>query len=253
MISNLDIPVRLRAGAIHLVVSCLVALLAAALVFFLWYPGEYRNLSGGRNLFFLVTAVDVVIGPLLTVMVFDMNKGWHHLRRDLAIIALLQFGALGYGMHTVYVVRPVALVFERDRFRVISAADVYMKELETADPQYRKLPLTGPWTLGTRATASAERTETIFLSLEGYDVGQRPSFWQPYELSQADAKARAKSVSVLSARYVARKAEFEAILDSLALKRDSAFFLPLMARVDAVVLLDESGRVAGFAPFDGFF
>mgnify|MGYP002144062886 CR=1 FL=1 len=39
-----------------------MAALAAGLVFGLWYPGAYRLMSGGRELFLLVTSVDVVLG-----------------------------------------------------------------------------------------------------------------------------------------------------------------------------------------------
>jgi hypothetical protein len=253
MFSELSIRARLRAGAIHLVLSCGIAAIAAALVFLLWYPERYKDLSGGRSLFFLVVAVDVVIGPLLTVAVFDLAKGWSHLRRDLAVIALLQLGALAYGLHTVYIVRPIALVFERDRFRIVSAADVYVKELEVAPQQYRRLPLAGPWTLGTRPTLPAEREETIFLSLQGYDVGQRPIFWQPYEESRKDAVKRARPISLLLERNSDRRADLDKAVADTGLRFENAYFLPLMARVDAVVIVDEVGQIAGFAPFDGFF
>ena len=116
---------RFAAAGIHLAISALIALAAAALVFGLWFPGLYRLMSGGQSLFVLVVSVDVVLGPLLTLAVFDRTrKSIRHLRMDLLVIALLQTAALGYGLHTVMAVRPVALVFEVDRFRVVTAADV---------------------------------------------------------------------------------------------------------------------------------
>ena len=101
-------------------------------------------MAGGRDLFLLVTSVDVVLGPLLTFAVFNLAKGWKHLRRDLAVIGVIQMAALVYGLHTVYIVRPVALVFEVDRFRLVTATDVHEPELPKALPAYRSLPLTGP-------------------------------------------------------------------------------------------------------------
>ncbi len=41
----------------------------ALLVFAVWYPYPYREISGGRELFTLVVAVDVVLGPLITFVV----------------------------------------------------------------------------------------------------------------------------------------------------------------------------------------
>lgn len=245
---------RSYAAAVHLAASFAIALVAAALVFGLWYPGPYRLLSGGRGLFVLVVTVDVVIGPLLTLVVFNTAKSRIHLRCDLLVIVLVQLVALAYGMHTVYRVRPVALVLEVDRFRVVSAADVYEPEIGQGRPEFRHLPLTGPWTLGVRPSRDdKERSEALFLGLDGYDVGQRPIFWRPYSESRQDAIARSRPVSQLAHRYPLRRAELDAILVDLKLSPQSARFLPLLARVDSVVLLDETGEIAGFAPFDGYF
>ena len=77
--------------------SLLTICFAALLVFGIWYPYPYREISGGRELFLLVITVDVILGPLITLAVFNRKKPRSELRRDLAIVALLQLGALGYG------------------------------------------------------------------------------------------------------------------------------------------------------------
>jgi len=245
---------RLRAAGWHLLLSLLVAALAAALVFGLWYPGAFRALSGGRSLFLLVVSVDVVLGPLLTFAVFDLRKGWPHLRRDLAIIVALQLAALAYGLHTVYIARPVVLAFERDRFRVVIADDVLVDELPKARPEFRSLPLTGPWTVATRAAqAGQEKADALFLALKGYDTSQRPGFWLPYDDARAEVLARARPMAALLEHYVDRRAEFMAALAELGLDPSQARFLPVMARGDWVAVLDAKGNVATFLDADGFF
>jgi|EndMetStandDraft_4_1072995.scaffolds.fasta_scaffold21328_2 hypothetical protein len=245
---------RARAAAIHLGICAVVAALAAALVFLLWYPWPYRVISGGQGLFILVISVDLVLGPLLTFAVFDTVKGWRHLRRDLAVIGALQLAALVYGLNTVYAVRPAALVFEVDRFRAIAANEVYLPELQDAPEAYRHLPLIGPWVLGARrARTGDESNDALFKGLEGVDPGQRPKFWQPYQQSKADALARSRPVALLIRQYPTGKSEIEATLRGAKLSTDDARFLPLTARVQWVVLLDKEGNLAGFAPFDGFF
>lgn len=253
MRSRLDLARRSRAAGLHLLISAVVAAAAAALVFGLWYPGDYRVLSGGRELFFLVVAVDVVLGPLLTFAVFNVAKGWSHLRRDLAVIAALQLAALGYGMHTVFVVRPVAMVFEVDRFRIITALDVRTSELDMA-PDYSTLPLTGPWLLGTRAAREgAERNEAIFLGVSGIDLSQRPTFWQPYAQSRAQVIERARPVRLLIDKYPSAENHILRLLTALNVEPSDARFLPLMARGDWVVLLSRAGDIVGVLPLDGFF
>ena len=254
MLERLDLRRRGRAAGLHLIICAVVASLAAALVFGLWYPDFYTTVSGGRDLFLLVTSVDVVLGPLLTFAVFDLKKGWPHLRRDLAIIGVIQMGALVYGLHTVYIVRPIAMAFEVDRFRVIVAADVYESELPMAPPEYRRLPFTGPWLLGTRAPQpGAEHAEALEMGLKGIDRANRPLFWQPYEMSVPDVLAKSRPLSVLLTQYSARATELRADLSRIKADEATARFLPLRARGDWVIVVSATGAVLGHLQADGFF
>lgn len=251
---SLDWTRRAHAAGVHLLISAAIAGVAAAVVFGLWYPGAYREMSGGRELFLLVTSVDVVLGPLLTLVAFNLKKPRRELRRDLAIIGLLQLSALVYGLHTTYAVRPVALVFEVDRFKVVADDDVRKLELPAAAEGFRQLSLTGPRTLGARQAAEGdERNEALFLSLEGWDIGQRPSFWEPYDRSRPRALERSRPISALLAHQTTRKAELSQAIAEAGLDPATARFLPVMARGDWVALMTPEGDVAGFAPFDGFF
>ncbi len=254
MLKHLSLRQRARAAAWHLLISAGVAALAAALVFAVWFPGTYRLFSGGRDLLFLLSGVDVVLGPLLTFVVFDLKKGWPHLRRDLAVIGTLQVAALAYGLHTVYLARPVATVFEVDRFRVITAGDVYLPELDKALPEYRRLPMTGPWLLGTRAANKGEEeADALFKGVAGVDIGQRPIFWRPYAESMKLAVAKSRPLDVLLKRYPLREQAFRASLLDMKVSTETARFLPLVARGDWVIVLDADGAVMGHLQADGFF
>ncbi len=255
MLQNLDLARRARAAGIHLLISAGVAAIAAALVFGIWFPGIYRQVAGGRDLFILITSVDVVLGPLLTFAVFNLKKGWPHLRRDLAIIGVIQLAALIYGLIAVYGARPVAMVFETDRFRVITVAQVEMDELPKARPEYRQLPLTGPWLLGARAPKPGdEANEALFKGLRGIDRAQRPPFWQPYADSTADALARARPLATLLAKYPALSSDVKAELKALKVDEASAKFLPLIGRGgDWVAILDGAGQPVHYVQAEGFF
>ena len=255
MLERLDLRRRARAAGIHLRISAAVAAAAAGLVFGVWFPGIYRLVAGGRDLFVLITSVDVVLGPLLTFAVFNLKKGWQHLRRDLAVIGLIQLAALAYGLHAVYQSRPVAMVFETDRFRVITAGQVYLPELPQARPEYRQLPLTGPWLLGARAaTAGNERNDALFKALEGVDRAERPLFWQPYSASAGDALGRARPLSALLSKYPKFAGDVKAGLQELKIDETSAKFLPLMGRGgDWVAILDSAGQPVHYVQAEGFF
>jgi hypothetical protein len=254
MLQRLDLRRRGTAAGVHLLISATVAAGAALLVFGLWYPGPFRYLAGGRDLFLLVTSVDVILGPVLTFAVFNPAKGWRHLRWDLTVIALLQLTALVYGLHTVSEVRPVAMVFEVDRLRMVTAYDVPREDLLLAKPPYRTLSWTGPLLLGTRTPSPGpEHNDALFKALEGTDVSSRPQFWQPYEQSKAAALARSRPIAVLLTHYPLRADDARQRLADMHADESTARFLPVMARGEWVVVLSGGGDVVGYLPLDGFF
>ncbi|HEV7490359.1 MAG TPA: hypothetical protein VGO25_06105, partial [Rhodanobacteraceae bacterium] len=78
---------RWKASAVHLSISICVGLGAVALIFGVWYPPPYSHAVGADQLVVLLLGVDVVLGPLLTLVVFKSGK--KSLRFDLSVIALL--------------------------------------------------------------------------------------------------------------------------------------------------------------------
>lgn len=246
---------RLQAAGAHLILSGLVALAAAALVLEIWYPMPYREVSGGRELFLLLVSVDMVVGPLLTLAIFDRSKGRTVLRRDLTVIALVQLGALGYGLHTVWHARPVYLVHEVDRFRVVRAVDLETQDLKQAPSELQALPWSGPRIIGTRRPQDEqEKLESIELALTGVDIGMRPAYWKPYADARADVVARARSLSEWRQRHPERAAEVEGVVKQTGLPLEQLAYLPLMSiKSDWVMVVHaQTGDVVGHAPFDGF-
>jgi hypothetical protein len=91
---------RFRAGAIHLGISALITAAALTLMLVYWYPPPLFAAMGGTELVVLVVGVDVCIGPLITLIIFDTRK--KELLFDLAIVAALQLTALGYGIYAMH-------------------------------------------------------------------------------------------------------------------------------------------------------
>lgn len=246
---------RLLAAGIHLGLSVLVAGLAAGLVFGVWYPYPYREISGGRELFLIVVAVDVIMGPLLTLTVFNMKKPIKELRRDLAVIAVLQLAALGYGIWTVAVARPVHLVFEMDRFRVVHAVDVPEEELKQAPVGLERLPLTGPTLLSLRDFANGKESfDATMAALQGVSLSARPGLWQTYERGRPKVLERAQPLAQLKSRFPDRAAEIDAALRPTGRAPASVSYVPMVGRQTFwTVLLDSNtAEVIAFVPIDSF-
>jgi hypothetical protein len=247
---------RLRAAAIHLAISALVAALAATLVFALWYPYPYREISGGSDLFRLVVAVDVALGPLITFTIFNLAKPRKELRRDLVFVALLQLAGLAYGLWTVHLARPVHMVFEYDRFRVVHQSEI-PQELEARAPAGIEVaPLGGPTLLALRPFRSgAEKTEFTLAALGGVHLSARPELWQTYAAGREEILKAAKPVSELKSRFPQRAAEVDAAVRKAGGDPARAAYLPLIARkADAWTVLLEAGTadVIGYLPLDSF-
>jgi hypothetical protein len=247
---------RLRAAGIHLGLSVLVAATAALLVFAVWYPWPYREISGGRELFQLVVSVDIVLGPLLTFAIFNRAKPRAELRRDLAVVVLLQLAGLSYGLWTVQEARPVHMVFEYDRFRVIHKVDLVPELLAKAPPGLAVAPLTGPTLLSLRPFRNADEQRDYTLdALRGLSLSVRPELWQSYEAGRAEVLRAAKPVTALKKRFPQRAAEIDAVLRQSGHEAAGAAYLPLLARKATAwtVLLDAStAEVIGYLPLDSF-
>jgi hypothetical protein len=253
------LPSAFKAGGVHLILSLFVAALAAALVFGLWYPYPYRELMGGRELFFLVVAVDVVCGPLLTMVLYNPAKPRAELVRDLGLVALIQLAALVYGLHTVMVVRPVYLVFESDRYNAVSAIDIDEEALARVKAPWNELPLWGPKVIGVRGPKdNAENMKSLDLSLQGSEPSARPDWWQTLEVSQPDVLKRAKPMGELRKRHSGNPestARIESAIKDSGKSEDSIQWLPMTSRrtKDWIVIIDvKTALPLAYAAVDGF-
>ena len=246
---------RLRASGVHFCISALVAAIAAAFVFALWYPGSYREISGGRELFEILIAVDIVLGPLITLAIFNRAKAWPVLRRDLIVVGLLQLVALGYGVWTVFIARPVHMVFEYDRFRVVHAIEI-PEELVTRGPAgIQPYPITGPTLLALRPFRDPdEKMRATMAALDGLSLSARPDLWLPYPDARAAVLEAAKPAKELKQRFPDRAAELDKALASTSRPADSVLYLPMVGRKSFwTVLLDSTtADVLGIIPIDSF-
>lgn len=246
-----------RAAFKHLLLCLLVAAGVAGLVFGLWYPSPYGELSGGQGLFWLIVIVDVVCGPLLTLVIYNPRKPRAELVWDIGLVVLIQLAALGYGLHSLLQARPVWLAFERDAFRVVSVADVLKDDLMGAPEMLRRLSLTGPKPLGVRVPSGNDQdfVQSLELSLSGHHPAFRPDRWVPYAEQAGQAAAAARPLAELQSRHADQSALIDQAVQHSKRAADTLGFLPLATEhpTDWVVLLDRgTGEPVGYLPLDGW-
>ncbi|HEX7036174.1 MAG TPA: hypothetical protein VF210_10390 [Pseudomonadales bacterium] len=114
---------RFGAFLIHLGISLVIFAVLAYVVLYVWYPDFFFASDGGWQGIRIIVMVDLVLGPTLTLVVFNRKKPRRELRRDLSIIGTFQAICLVAGTYIVYMERPLALVYSDGQFFSVSADD----------------------------------------------------------------------------------------------------------------------------------
>lgn len=105
---------RYKAFSVHLGISLVIFVTLLLLIVFVWYPQPYFAADGGWQGIRIIAGVDLVIGPLLTLIVFKPGKPG--LKFDLTVIAIAQCAALVVGTTLVYQQRTAMVVFADGEF-----------------------------------------------------------------------------------------------------------------------------------------
>lgn len=123
---------KLKAFIAHLFISSAILAVLLAIILLFWYPGELIHAGATEGLRILV-GVDIVLGPLLTLIVF--KEGKKSLSKDLAVIGAIQGICLLGGLWLVYNERPVAQVLADDGIHLMTRTDfeLYKETLPSDD------------------------------------------------------------------------------------------------------------------------
>jgi hypothetical protein len=119
---------RYQAFAFHMAISLVIFFILLVCITQYWYPGILFDTGNGWKAIGIIIGIDLILGPLLTLIVFNHNKS--SLKFDLWVIALVQTAALVYGTWTVHQTRPIALAFINSSFLTIFAHSTLSDDLE---------------------------------------------------------------------------------------------------------------------------
>jgi hypothetical protein len=218
---------KFLATAIHFFVTMCLAACAAALIFLVWFPDPFQTMVGGTELFLLVVGCDLVLGPLISLVIYNSRKSRRKLVFDYAIVGTLQVVAMIYGVFVVASARPAYVSFSVDRLEVVTAQEFTDAELAAArNPEYATLPLTGP-RLVALEVPQEEKADAIFQALKGNDIYLRPKFFVRYETQLDSIRGRARPIDVLTNRKPASKSLVEAAMRDVEIPAERVRWLPV--------------------------
>ena len=220
---------KLKFFVSHLIISLLVAILMASFVFWVWYPSPLASAVGVGTIFIMMLGIDVILGPLLTLLV--AKKGKKTLKMDLLVIAIIQIGALLYGVYNISITRPVYIVYDNTRFDLVQA-----NHLDSKISYYGK-----PRLVAIKPPANDD--ENMKRVNDELETGMSPSLntdlYQDIELSRAQITANKKPLSELT-----QYNDAQIVQSALEKYEQVAGFFPLRTtNLDVTVLVDDKGGV----------
>jgi len=224
---------RWKAFGTHLCLSIVVIGGIAAFAFTTWYPDGLWRVAGLDHLLLVMLGIDLTAGPLLTLLLYRPGK-WG-LKFDLVTIAVLQLAFLAYGLHTLWLARPVFLVGTAEVITVVFASEIDADDLAKAPtPELRRLSLTGPLLVGTRMPADPEkRTQAMseFMS-GGAGIERSPKYYLDYAVIAPGLLRGARDVS-------GNEAISESAIRSTGRSADQLRWTPIIStRGEGIALLD---------------
>jgi len=228
-----------RAFLSHLSLSATVVGTVCAAIFLCWYPEPYFTVKGTWDALRVLVGVDLVLGPLLTLILFRPGK--RGLALDMAMIALIQLSALIYGVSVIYTERPYYTVFAIDRFEVLAKRDV--SAAAVADTPFTDKPLIGPIIAFAQRPSDPRESqrlmeETLF---EGKpDIERRPELWRPFDQNRAAVLERARPLSELAEHQLAFREQIDSLCESLGVTPDGIAYVPVMGTHGPLTMVIDS-------------
>lgn len=231
---------RLRYFLGHLLISSIIALASLYLVFYVWYPSPFDIALGVGHIILIMLAIDVTLGPLLTLIL--AKEGKKNLKFDLAIIAIIQLSALFYGLYSVEKGRPVWVAFDHSRFELVQKFMIDRdkdKEVSVSH-DYQKESLGAPlWVSVRPAKNRQEQDDWMFYELEtGTSPAMRPALYAP--LADNMDRVIQEKLPLTDLNKFNSKAEIDKIL---AKYPNADGFLPMRtSEIDMAVLIDSKDK-----------
>ena len=118
---------KTKASLIHFLISFLIICAFLIFVYFVWYDQIFVELSGVIEPAKMLILVDVVLGPLLTFIIYQQGK--KNLKLDLSLIVLVQLMAFAYGAYTLFIGKPSLVIMKGNVMEVVIQKQVESDQL----------------------------------------------------------------------------------------------------------------------------
>lgn len=219
----------------HLSISILIALMAVGIVFYVWYPYPFAQAVGATQLFIMLIAIDVIVGPIMTLLIY--KKDLNVFKMDLAIIVIIQMVAFLYGFYSIAQGRPAWIVFNQNKFELVRANDQVIDNAEKIHEEFKKVSWFGPRYVSVLPSSDPKQKEDdLFMEvLGGVSLAQKPERYVLLSATAEKMKQQAQSLKKLELYN-----DTDTVKEILLKYPQATDYLPLKAnKLDMVVLINK--------------
>lgn len=237
---------KFKAAGIHLAISGIVFLILAYFIIFKWYPLPYFTADGGWQGIRIVALIDLVLGPLMTLIIFNPGKSKREIRFDLGTIALVQASVLAWGIYTVHDERPVAIVHWDGEFFSMPAKAYHQQNIDLE--QLAQYGTKTPVLIHARRPVSIEELhELLALSTEKKLAPfEQFQLYRPFRQNRDEIFVNQLDIDEIVARNAQMRQELDTFLAQSKGDKSDYIYMPLQARYHNVILIfSAAGEVKG--------
>lgn len=119
---------KLKCFYYHLTVSLIVVISVSLTCQFIWFPSPFLKLDGTWRALLTLACIDIIIGPLLTLLLVSSKKSSRENIFDLGIILIIQISALSYGLLQISQERIYALIYLNGAFNPVPIKEITVKD-----------------------------------------------------------------------------------------------------------------------------
>ncbi len=223
----------------NLFVSLLIALSFLIFADLVWFPHSLSQLNGFHKSAILLISINLVLGPLLILLIYEENK--KHLRLDLLVLGLIQISALAFGMYSIYQKHPVYAVFTIDRFTLVDARTASSEKVRYKD--FEISLFAEPLFAFAKMPKDPIKQNEIFMGhmFKGEpDLDGRPEYYEPYANHIKSIISRSLPLDELLTTFKYRE-KLKLFLNKQDGTFDSYAYLPLQTNNESAIwVLDKS-------------
>lgn len=122
-------PLKKKYFLYHLLLSLTIVSTASIICVVFLFPRPFLSLDRTSHALTILATIDVVLGPLLTLILVNSKKSKRELLLDFAFILTIQISAFLYGAISIINERPSAIIYFKGAFHLVPAKKVTSKSM----------------------------------------------------------------------------------------------------------------------------